>query len=123
MIKHFVDGLKKYAVFTGRASRANYWYFVLAYILIGWLIGYIGGAFNLPSKAVSYAAWIVQIGLFVPSFAISIRRMHDTNKSGWFILVPLYNFILLLTKGTAGPNKYGPDPLQSTASKSEAAQQ
>jgi len=47
---------------------------------------------------------------FLPSVGVSIRRMHDVNKSGWFILVPIYNLILLLTDGTRGDNRFGSDP-------------
>jgi uncharacterized membrane protein YhaH (DUF805 family) len=46
----------------------------------------------------------------VPAIAVGVRRMHDVNKSGWFILIPIYNLILYCTAGTEGPNKYGSDP-------------
>ncbi|RYE89849.1 MAG: DUF805 domain-containing protein [Cytophagaceae bacterium] len=53
---------------------------------------------------------LYSLAVLLPSLAVSVRRMHDVNKSGWFILIPFYNFILFCTEGTDGPNEYGPDP-------------
>jgi len=51
-----------------------------------------------------------QLAILIPSIAVGVRRMHDVNKSGWFILIPIYNLILAVTDGTKGDNKYGHDP-------------
>ena len=53
---------------------------------------------------------IWNFALLIPSLAVAVRRMHDVGKSGWFLLVPIYNLILALTEGTKGENEYGPDP-------------
>lgn len=49
----------------------------------------------------------------IPSLAVAVRRMHDIGKSGWYILIPIYNIILLATAGEEGENQYGPDPNQA----------
>jgi len=53
---------------------------------------------------------IVTLPLIIPSIAVGVRRMHDVGKSGWFILIPIYNLILAATEGDKGDNQYGPDP-------------
>lgn len=109
----FIDVIKKYAVFNGRARRKEYWMFVLFYILI-----YVG-LFVVESLVGSpgILVLIFALGLLVPSIAVSIRRLHDTDRSGWWILigfVPLVGGIVLLVfmclDGTSGANQYGPDP-------------
>ena len=103
--------LRKYADFKGRARRAEYWLFILlqtvAYLLaIG--LDFIAGL------GFVYAA--VALGLLLPSLAVAVRRLHDTNRSGWWlllILVPLVGLVLvvfLLLPGTKGPNRFGSDP-------------
>lgn len=105
---YFIQCLKKYAVFKGRARRKEYWFFMF----FGWLIG-IG---VLVCDAVIFGNdggglfAIYQIGLFVPTIAVLVRRMHDVDKSGWFCLIPIYNLILACTDGTKGANRFGPDP-------------
>ena len=89
---------KKYATFEGRASRSEFWYFYLFYIIIL----FIGSV--VETAAVSY---LFIIPLWLPQLAVSVRRMHDTDRSGWFILVPIYNLILLCTASNPGSNKYG----------------
>ncbi len=53
---------------------------------------------------------IYSLAVFIPSIAVAVRRMHDVGKSGWFILIPIYNLILACTNGESGENKYGTDP-------------
>jgi uncharacterized membrane protein YhaH (DUF805 family) len=57
--------------------------------------------------------YIYFLAVLVPSIALAIRRMHDVGKSGWYILIPIYNFILAVTEGDKGPNGYGEDPKKS----------
>ena len=82
------DGFTRYADFSGVSSRSQYWYFVLVTNLaaiIGQLsFGDLGGN-------------VISLITFIPTLAAAIRRMHDVGKSGWFILVPIYNIILLVT--------------------------
>jgi uncharacterized membrane protein YhaH (DUF805 family) len=93
--------LSKYATFTGRASRSEYWYFFLFTVIIGVVAGVVAAL--MGSEVAGYA---IQAAFWIPGLAVSIRRMHDVDKSGWFILVPIYSFILTLTPGTVGSNRF-----------------
>lgn len=53
---------------------------------------------------------IYSLGVLIPSIAVAVRRMHDVGKSGWYILIPIYNIILAVTDSQPGPNQYGPNP-------------
>lgn len=103
--------LKKYADFNGRARRKEYWMFVLFYVLISIPIGLVDEMlFDVSSGGTGILGLITSFGLFIPSFAVTVRRMHDVGKSGWYCIIPIYNIILALTEGDKGPNEYGPDP-------------
>jgi uncharacterized membrane protein YhaH (DUF805 family) len=93
--------LSKYSTFTGRASRSEYWYFFLFTVIIGVAAGIVAGL--MGSEVVGYA---IQAAFWIPGLAVSIRRMHDVDKSGWFILIPIYSFILAVTPGTVGSNRF-----------------
>ncbi len=93
---------KKYATFTGRANRSEYWYFFLFTLIIQILANTIG--IVVGSDAI---IWLVYLGFFIPGISVTVRRMHDVDKSGWFMLIPIYSFILALTAGTSGPNRFG----------------
>ena len=112
---------EKYADFTGRARRAEYWWFVL--VNLGVTIGIsvvtlILASSNDSSAGLGAIIYIVYaLGVIVPSLAVAVRRLHDTNKSGWMLLIgliPLVGPILLLvfyfTDGDPGTNQYGPSP-------------
>ncbi len=104
-MKWFFEVLKKYAVFEGRARRKEYWYFSLFFFLFAVAILMIG--------VMARNTWLYPIyvlALIIPSLAVGVRRMHDVNRSGWYILIPIYSLILCFTKGTEGPNDYGMDP-------------
>lgn len=117
---NFVEAVKsclsQYATFRGRARRSEFWYFFLFTILV-----------NIPAAAVDYATdttitgFVVSILLFLPSFAVGARRLHDTGRSGWWqllLLVPIVGFIVLLVwwaTDSHGPNKYGPNPKEPQA--------
>lgn len=117
----------KYATFTGRASRSEYWYFTLFNIitstllfLLGIAIGAAtGGSDGVPGGLiVGYILYIIYgLGVLIPSLAVTVRRLHDTNNSGWLILlglIPCVGGIVLLVfmilQGTNGENKYGDIP-------------
>jgi uncharacterized membrane protein YhaH (DUF805 family) len=104
-MKWYLDALKKYAVFSGRARRKEYWYFALFYFLLAIIIAFIGIYIRIP---VLYTLFV--LAMLIPSLAVSVRRMHDVNKSGWFLLIPIYSLILAFTDGNQGPNRYGSDP-------------
>ncbi|KIO50585.1 DUF805 domain-containing protein [Flavobacterium hibernum] len=99
--------LENYANFNGRARRREYWMFFLANLIISFVIGFL---FGLLAPKVAFVANFYSLLVLIPSFAVAIRRLHDVNKSGWFILIPIYNIILLATEGDKGPNQYGEDP-------------
>ena len=103
--------LKKYAVFSGRARRKEYWMFCLFNIIIGFILGVIEGIAGINSgNNGSILPSIYQLAILIPSIAVGVRRMHDVGKSGWFLLIPIYNLILTVTEGNKGDNQYGTDP-------------
>ncbi|HBB56655.1 TPA: DUF805 domain-containing protein [Patescibacteria group bacterium] len=110
-MNYYLSVLKKYAVFSGRARRAEYWYFVLFNIIIALGLGLFEWFSGIASGTDgSVLVSIYQLAILIPSIAVGVRRMHDVNKSSWFILIPIYNLILAVTDGTKGDNKYGHDP-------------
>jgi uncharacterized membrane protein YhaH (DUF805 family) len=108
--QYYVNVLKNYARFDGRARRAGYWYFVLFNTIVSIVLAIVGAVLKFPWLANLYSLAVV-----VPSIAVGIRRMHDVEKSGWFILIPFYNLYLSCIEGTRGPNSYGADPKASNA--------
>ena len=108
---YFIKVLKNYAVFTGRARRSEYWYFVLFYMIIAFVVGFIDGLLGtVTSTGQGIMGLLLTLAFFIPSIAVGVRRMHDVGKSGWFLLIPIYNLILACTEGVSGSNEYGPDP-------------
>jgi len=93
---------KKYATFSGRASRSEFWFFYLFYIIV-YIVGSIAGVAVDSSMLV----YLFIVPIWLPQLAVGVRRMHDVGRSGWFILVPIYNLILLLSASNPGTNKYG----------------
>lgn len=106
MINYYVSVLKNYVNFNGRARRSEFWYFFLINFIISTILTY--GVAPLMHSLI--LANIYSLAVLVPSIAVAIRRMHDINKSGWFILIPIYNIVLAATEGDKGDNQYGPDP-------------
>lgn len=110
----YVYVLQHYAVFSGRASRREYWMFYLFNIIIAFLLAFIDGLVGISRNSErSILVDIYNVAVFLPSLAVAVRRAHDTNKSGWWILVPFYGFILMLLAGDKESNRYGPDPYSS----------
>jgi uncharacterized membrane protein YhaH (DUF805 family) len=111
--------LKKYADFTGRAPRAEYWWFVL-FTIIGQIVALSLDSILGMSQTVGPYGPILclyALALLIPSIAVGARRLHDTDRSGWWLLIgliPLIGAIVLLvffvTEGTKGDNPYGADP-------------
>ncbi|WP_060874781.1 DUF805 domain-containing protein [Myroides odoratus] len=106
MINYYVFVLKNYANFNGRARRSEFWYFTLVNLIISFVLGFISGL--LFDSAL--LGNIYSLAVLLPTIAVAIRRMHDINKSGWFILIPIYNIVLAATEGDKGDNAYGADP-------------
>jgi uncharacterized membrane protein YhaH (DUF805 family) len=93
---------KKYATFTGRASKSEYWYFYLFYI-----IAYVAGMILDSSVGSQVIQFLFIAPLWMPQIAVGVRRMHDVGRSGWFLLIPVYNIVLLCSASEPGTNKYG----------------
>jgi uncharacterized membrane protein YhaH (DUF805 family) len=120
----YLEALKKYAVFSGRSRRAEYWYFVLFNIIVGIVLGWIDALLGTRG---SYAgagllSGIYGLAVLIPTLAVSVRRLHDIDRTGWWILiglVPLIGGIVLLVfallDGTPGDNRYGPNPKGAAA--------
>jgi uncharacterized membrane protein YhaH (DUF805 family) len=119
------EPLKKYAQFSGRARRSEYWLFTLFIILVEivYLVlvsvagGGTSGNMNGLGMALTGLYGLFILGVIIPSLAVGFRRLHDTDRSAWWLLIALIPFIgglVLLVfnvlPGTTGANKYGPDP-------------
>jgi uncharacterized membrane protein YhaH (DUF805 family) len=107
----YIKVLKQYADFKGRARRTEYWMFVLFNIIFNIVTSVLDNILGLASiDGNGPINLIYTLAILIPSIAVAVRRMHDLGKSGWFILIPIYNLVLAATNGDAGENKYGPDP-------------
>jgi len=115
--QYIADYYKKYVSFTGRARRKEYWYPVLFICLVGVVIGFISTIFKAGVLGqIIYDVFIVLN--ILPIISVTVRRLHDIDKSGWWIFIDfipiigaIWLFIYLVIKGTTGENKYGPDSI------------
>lgn len=119
LVGNFTKAYKNYANFSGRASRAEYWQFSLAlliiYIVIFGLVALLKDSFI--GGIISVLFMLFALGTFIPALALSIRRLHDTTRSGWFILIqfipfvgPIILLVFMCQASTIGTNEYGPNP-------------
>ncbi len=114
--------LGKYATFSGRAARPEYWWWVLATVILFFVLGLIDGALVAPMmgfeafepNAGQPLSVIASLALLVPNLAVAARRLHDTDRSGWWLLLGLIPIIgslvliyFLVQKGTEGSNRFG----------------
>jgi uncharacterized membrane protein YhaH (DUF805 family) len=120
----YLEALRKFATFSGRARRSEYWYFTLFNLIIEIVLAVIDMATGLYSQGtgVGVLSGIFGIAMILPSIAVGIRRLHDTNRSGWWLLIgviPLLGAIVLLIfmvlDSDAGENRFGPNPKSATA--------
>ena len=115
---------RRYADFSGRSTRQEYWMFYLLFVIVyvvcliimgmgapsvDPMTGQLSGGGVLATIGAGLLGLFV-LGSFIPSIAVSIRRMHDQDRSGWWILCPIANIIFLFIDGTPGTNRFGPDP-------------
>lgn len=115
----YIEALKKYAVFNGRARRKEYWFFVLFSIIITIVLSFTDamiGLFDMES-GIGLLSGIYSLAVLVPSISVGVRRLHDTNRKGWWLLiglVPLIGIIILLVfmvlDSSPGDNNYGANP-------------
>ena len=115
----YLEALKKYAVFEGRSRRKEYWFFGLfnaifsvVFVVADVLFGTSGGL-----SGPGLLTGLYTLGVFLPALAVLVRRLHDTNRSGWWVLIsflPLIGVLVLLVfslqEGEAGENQYGASP-------------
>ncbi len=118
----FVEAIQtcfsKYANFHGRALRSEFWYFVLFLLLAGTCVGAIDLLAFGAHDGAGPLALIFTLATLLPNIAVSVRRLHDHNKSGWLlllILIPFVGIVLLIVwwcqRGDEGPNRFGPPQL------------
>jgi uncharacterized membrane protein YhaH (DUF805 family) len=111
-------GFSNYVNFSGRASRSEFWFWILFIILaeiVTSIIDYAIGA--------NVVTGLFGLATFLPSLGLWIRRLHDLDRTGWWVLIwliPIIGWIILIiwfcTRGTDGPNRFGPDPLAGVTS-------
>ena len=112
--------LKRYTDFSGRSRRKEYWFFVLGVFIVAVVLGIIEGILGLSGMvagAYGPLTAIFLLGVIIPSIAVQVRRFHDQDKSGWFVLLALIPFlgglivlVFMCLEGTKGPNRFGEDP-------------
>ena len=118
--------LKRYTDFSGRSRRKEYWFFVLGVFIVAVVLGIVEGILGLSGMvagAYGPLTAIFLLGIIVPSIAVQVRRFHDQDKSGWFVLLALIPFlgglavlVFMCLEGTKGANRFGPDPKDSAGS-------
>lgn len=114
--EYYKNAIKnKYAQFSGRARRSEYWYFVLFNFLISIAISIVASLLGNDIK--DLASGLYSLAVLVPTLAVGSRRLHDTGRSAWWLLlglIPVIGWIILIvffaTDSTPGDNKYGPNP-------------
>ncbi|MGU5652093.1 MULTISPECIES: DUF805 domain-containing protein [Aeromonas] len=110
----YISVLKQYAVFSGRARRTEYWMFVLCNVIVMLLLGMVDKLIGGDKELISS---IYSLAVLLPSLAVAARRLHDTDRSGWWLLlglIPIIGTLVLIyfmvCNGQQGPNRFGDDP-------------
>jgi len=128
-MNYYLGVWKKFAEFSGRAGRPEYWYFtlfnILAYIILSILDNAVGFS-SAAAGGVGLFGGIYSLAVLIPSLAVSVRRLHDTGRSGWWILIgliPVIGAIVLLVfmilKSDEGANEYGAPYAPASAAPAE----
>lgn len=112
--------LKRYADFSGRSRRKEYWMFILGVIVVAIVLSIIESILGLNGMVGGVygpLTLILVLALLIPGIAVQVRRFHDQDKSGWFVLLSLIPFVgglivlvFMCLEGTKGPNRFGEDP-------------
>jgi uncharacterized membrane protein YhaH (DUF805 family) len=120
MLEWMTLPLKRYTDFSGRSRRKEYWMFLLGVLIVAIVLGIIEGILGLSGMvagAYGPLTALFLLGIIVPSIAVQVRRFHDQDKSGWFVLLSLIPFlgglivlVFMCLEGTKGPNRFGADP-------------
>jgi uncharacterized membrane protein YhaH (DUF805 family) len=110
----YLQVLKKYAVFSGRARRTEYWMFTLVNLIVAFVLGMLLAFTGIFGTVISY---LYSLAVLIPSLAVGVRRLHDTGRTGWWLLIgfiPLIGEIVLIVffveDSRPGANQYGPNP-------------
>jgi len=114
----YLDVWKKFAVFQGRSRRKEYWYFLLCNVIAGMVLGVVDGLTGMLDDAtgIGLLSGLYMLAVLIPSLAVSVRRLHDTGRSGWWMLlgiIPLLGLVVLFfaaQDSQPGDNHYGPNP-------------
>lgn len=112
----YIEVLKKYATFRGRARRREYWILTLVNFLIVLVVAGITEILPGAEDVLFFILGVYWFAIILPSLAVSVRRLHDTGRSGWWLLLGIVPFlgivvlIFMLLAGNHGENRYGPDP-------------
>ncbi len=111
-----------YATFAGRAARSEYWYWLLFTVIVSIVLGVVDvlifGAPSPDSPGIQPLSTLFSLGVLLPGIAVGVRRLHDVDRNGWWMLIPLtiIGIIPLIywicIKGTTGANRFGDDPLR-----------
>lgn len=109
--------LKRYFEVRGRSRRMEYWMFVLFSFLIGIATTIVDNVLGFGWEGTGPLNGLTSLALLIPSFTVAFRRLHDTNRSAWWMLLVflpiigwIWLFVLYVSEGTRGPNRFGPDP-------------
>lgn len=118
-MEYFISALKKFTVFSGRASLKEYWMFTLFLFIFSLSFGFLDLIVMNVLETSGFLNSLFSLAMFLPSTAIAVRRLHDINKSGKMILInfipligPIWFLILMIKKGDTGENQYGPVPVE-----------
>lgn len=116
---NFPDAVKsvysQYVTFSGRSLRSEYWYFILFYLIVSIALSAVGLAVGVPGILEN----VFGLASFLPSLAVAIRRLHDVDRSGWWVLIPLTIIGIIpylywmIKEGDSGENRFGPAPTPS----------
>ena len=117
----YLDAWKNYANFQGRARRKAYWMFVLFNLIALLVLGLIESAVGLSGQnGYGILTGLYTLAMILPLIALAVRRLHDTGRSGWWILIglvplvgPIVLIVFYVTDSQAGTNEYGPNPKES----------
>ena len=113
------EAFRKYATFEGRARRKEYWYFALGNALAICVLAFIDGMIGTwdPDAEIGLLSGLFALAVFIPGIAVSVRRLHDTDRPGWWFLVnlvPIVGWLVMLVfaclDSQPGANRYGPNP-------------